>query len=144
MRRSLLTLLCAAAVLLMLPAAAQAITFDKAVDKLFEQGYPQRIEQPIEGFKSTSLGFRWTGSPADNARLATSPPQMRAAGLRHVRLQTVPVDAWTFKGASVTVGTKTMNASSYPGVPLTGRAGVTGDVVRDPRLRLGRRLRRRR
>ena len=47
MRRSLLTLLCAAAVLLMLPAAAQAITFNQAVDKLFRQGYPQRLEKTI-------------------------------------------------------------------------------------------------
>ena len=81
MRRSLLALLCAAAVLLMLPAAAQAITFDKAVDKLFRQGYPQRLEKTITGFKSTPLGFRWTGSPADNQAAQFLADEMTAAGL---------------------------------------------------------------
>ncbi len=132
MRRSLLALLCAAAVLLMLPAAAQAITFNKAVDKLFRQGYPQRLERTIAGFKSTPLGFRWTGSPADNQAAQFLADEMTAAGLKNVKLEPVPVDAWSIESASVAVGSKLMNASSYPGVPPTGAEGVTGQVVRIP------------
>ena len=132
MRRSLLALLCAAAVLLMLPAAAQAITFNKAVDKLFRQGYPQRLEKTIAGFKSTPLGFRWTGSPADNQAAQFLADEMTAAGLTNVKLEPVPVDAWTIESANVAVGGKLMKASSYPGVPPTGADGVTGQVVRIP------------
>ena len=132
MRRSLLTLLCAAAVLLMLPAAAQAITFDQAVDQLFRQGYPQRLEKTIAGFKSTPLGFRWTGSPADNQAAQFLADEMVAAGLTNVKLEPVPVDAWSIESSSVTVGGKVMDASSYPGVPATGADGVTGEVVRIP------------
>jgi Iap family predicted aminopeptidase len=133
MRRSLLTLVCTAAVLLTLPAAAQAITFNKAVDKLFRQGYPQRLEKTIAGFKSTGLGFRWTGSPADNQAAQFLADEMTAAGLTNVKLEPVPVDAWTIESANVTVGGKLMKASSYPGVPPTGVEGVTGQVVRIPR-----------
>ena len=132
MRRSLLTLVCAAAVLLMLPAAAQAITFNQAVDKLFRQGYPQRLEKTIAGFKSTPLGFRWTGSPADNQAAQFLADEMVAAGLTDVKLEPVPVDAWSIDSANVTVGGKVMDASSYPGVPPTAADGVTGQVVRIP------------
>ena len=132
MRRSLSTLVCAAAMLLMLPAAAQAMTFDKAVDKLFRQGYPQRLEKTIAGFKSTPLGFRWTGSPADNQAAQFLADEMTAAGLTNVKLEPVPVDAWSIESAGVTVGGKVMDASSYPGVPPTGADGVTGEVVRIP------------
>ena len=132
MRRSLLTLACVAVALLLLPAAAQAITFDKAVDQLFRQGYPQRLEKTIAGFKSTPLGFRWTGSPADNQAAQFLADEMTAAGLTNVKLEPVPVDAWTIDSASVTVGGKVMQASSYPGVPPTAAEGVTGQVVRIP------------
>ena len=132
MRRSLLTLLCAAAVLLMLPTAAQAMTFNKAVDELFRQGYPQRLEKTIAGFQSTPLGFRWTGSPADNKAAQFLADEMVAAGLTNVKLEPVPVDAWSIESANVTVGGKVMDASSYPGVPPTGPDGVTGEVVRIP------------
>ena len=117
MRRSLLTLLCAAAVLLMLPTAAQAMTFNQAVDQLFREGYPQRLEKTIAGFKSTPLGFRWTGSPADNQAAQFLADEMAAAGLTNVKLEPVPVDAWSIESSNVTVGGKVMDASSYPGVP---------------------------
>jgi Iap family predicted aminopeptidase len=132
MKRLTLVLACAVALLLALPVAAQALTFNQAVDKLFKQGYPQRLEQTIVNFKSTPLGFRWTGSPADNAAAQFIADEMTAAGLTNVKLEAVPVDAWTFEGASVAVGDKVMDASSYPGVPPTPDAGVTGEVVRIP------------
>jgi aminopeptidase YwaD len=132
MKRLVACLIVFCFLLLILPTCAEAIGVNRAVDRLFAQGYPQRIERRIIGFKSTPLGFRWTGSAADNAAARYIASQMRAAGLRHVRLEAVPVDAWTFKGASVTVGSRVMEASSYPGVPATGAAGVTGQVVAIP------------
>ena len=49
-----------------------------------------------------------------------------------MKLEPVPVDAWSIESAHVTVGGKVMDASSYPGVPATGADGVTGEVVRIP------------
>jgi aminopeptidase YwaD len=132
MRRSLLTLACVAVALLLLPAAAQAITLEKAVDKLFRQGYPQHLEKTIAGFQSTPLGFRWTGSAADNQAAQFLADEMTKAGLTNVKLEPVPVDAWDIQSSTVTVGGKVMQASSYPGVPATGPEGVTGQVVRIP------------
>ena len=129
MRRSLLTLACAAAVLLALPGAAQALTFDQAVDRLFRQGYPQRLEKAFTEIKSVDLGFRWAGSPADDQSAQFLAAEMDAAGLSNVTLEPVPVDEWTIESASVVVGRRVMLASSYPGVPPTGPEGVTGQVV---------------
>jgi len=132
MKRSVSALLTAAVLVLLLPAVAQAMTLNQAVDKLFKQGYPQRLEKAINGFQATSMGFRWAGSAADNQAAQFIADEMKAAGLSNVKLEPVAVDAWTLESASVTVGTKVMQASSYPGVPATGAAGVTGQVVRIP------------
>jgi hypothetical protein len=132
MKRLSLFLVCAAALVLALPAAAQALTFNKAVDKLVRHGYPERLEKTLTGIRSTPLGFRWAGSPADTAAAQYLAAQMTAAGLVNVKLEPVPVDAWTFEGASVKVGTRTMQATSYPGVPPTPAEGVTGQVVLIP------------
>ncbi len=132
MGRSLLILVCVVMLLLLAPAAALALTFDQAVDQLFAEGYPQRLETTINGFKSVPLGFRWTGSDADDQAAQFIADEMKAAGLVDVKLEPVPVDEWTIEDASVTVGGKVMPASSYPGVPPTGSDGVTGQVVRIP------------
>jgi Peptidase family M28 len=129
MKRLSLVFLCAAALVLALPAAAQALTFNKAVDKLVRHGYSQRLERAMIDFRSTPLGFRWAGSSADNAAAQYMAAQMTAAGLVNVKLEPVPVDAWTFEGASIRVGGKTMQATSYPGVPPTPAEGVSGQVV---------------
>jgi hypothetical protein len=132
MKRLSLVLVCAAALVFVLPAAAQALTFNRAVDKLVRHGYPQSLERAMTNIRSTPLGFRWAGSPADNAAAQFLKDQMIAAGLVNVRLEPVPVDAWTFEGASVTVGGRTMQATSYPGVPPTPADGITGQVVLIP------------
>jgi len=62
-----------------LPATAEAITFDKAMDKLVRQGYRQRIVKKLTGFKSNSMGFRWAGSKAD-----TEAARFMAAGIPSV------------------------------------------------------------
>jgi Iap family predicted aminopeptidase len=129
MRRFALTLSCAVVLLLALPAAAQAMSLNQAVDKLFKDGYPQRLEKTIIDFKSNEQGFRWTGSAADNQTAQFIADEMKAAGLVDVKLEGVPVDAWTIESASVTVGSEVMTASSYPGVPPTGADGVTGELV---------------
>ncbi len=132
MARSLFTLVCDVALLLLAPAAALALTFNEAVDQLFQQGYPQRLENSIIGFKSVPLGFRWTGSDAETQAAQFIAAEMKAAGLVDVELEPVPVDAWTIEVAQVAVGDKVMPATSYPGVPPTGAAGVSGQVVRIP------------
>jgi Iap family predicted aminopeptidase len=129
MRRFALTLSCAVLVLLALPVAAQAMSLNQAIDKLFKDGYPQRLEKTIIDFKSNEMGFRWAGSAADNQAARFIADEMKAAGLVDVALEEVPVDAWSIEGASVTVGSKVMTASSYPGVPPTGPDGVTGELV---------------
>ena len=134
MKRILLLLSASLLVVLLLPAAAQATpkpTFDQAIDQLFAQGYPQAIDNHLFTMPGTNpqLGFSWAGTWADNARARYLATQMRAMGLKNVHLESVPVDAFTFKSASVTVGGKTMIASSFAGIRPTPSKGLTAQVV---------------
>ena len=54
---------------------------------------------------------------------------MRAAGLKNVHLEPVPVDVFNFLWADVKVGSRTMIASTAAGIPPTPKAGLTGQVV---------------
>ena len=133
-RLALLTCLLAAVVLLLFAAAAQAApkhSFDQAIDELFSAGYPQGVDQHLYAMPGTNprLGFSWAGTWADNARATYLAAQMQAIGLRNVHLEPVPVDVFDFKAASVTVGGKTMVASSFSGIRPTSCMGLSAPVV---------------
>ena len=136
MRTRLLPLfLIVALVLLLLPAAARAMSYDQAVNKLISSGWAKQMENKFVGFKGNAMGFRSGGTPADDAGARWIAQQMKLIGLSNVRLEAVPVDEWDFKSASVTVsgGAYTYpvvyRASSFGGVVPTPMGGVTGDVV---------------
>lgn len=117
---------------LLVPAVALADkpTYDQAVNHLFAQGYPQALEARLVaiGAGGSYLGLRSAGDPADNAAARYIAYEMRRLGLR-VRLEPVPIDAWVFHSASVTVGGKTMRCSSFNAVRGTPLAGLTAPVV---------------
>ena len=103
-KRLLPFVLAAALLVVLLPAAAQAMTYDQAVNKLVKAGWPQSIEKKLMTFNSSGLGFRSAGTPADDAAARYIAAQMRLIGLTSVHLESVPVDSWNFKGASGRVG----------------------------------------
>ena len=131
---SVLTLICLL-MLLMLPATAAAaparssLSFDQAIDKLIADGYPQSIEIYMSSLGTCPLGMRSAGDSADNAGARYIAAQMRALGLSNVRLETVPVDAWEFHSASVTMGDTVLPASSWNGMQATPPDGLTAPVV---------------
>ena len=110
-------------------AAAPTPTFNQAIDQLVAQGYPQQIETYLDSLGTSPLGFRLAGSSADNAAADYLLRQFKAMGLANVRLEPVPVDVWDVRGASVTVGGRTMTGSQFAGVPGTPTNGLTGEVV---------------
>lgn len=114
---------------LLLPLTAQALTYDQSVDQLLSQNYPQTLETYLCGLGTSSLGFRNAGSTADNQAATYIRDQMTAAGLANARLEPVPVDLTQFNSASVTVGTRVMDAVPWAGVPGTAPAGITAQVV---------------
>ena len=128
--RPLLMLALGVAVLLLAAPAVEATpTFDQAVDQLVAKGYPQATETYLTGLGTSPLGFRFAGTPSDNAAARYIAQKMRTMGFVDVRLEPVPVDVWDFRGASVQVGDRTMAASIFSGSPPTPRAGITGEVV---------------
>jgi Iap family predicted aminopeptidase len=128
-KRSLVVLVAVFLLALLLPAAAQAMTYDQAVDKLVADGYPQRVEKAIVSMGTSGLGFRWAGSPSDNAAAHYIAAQMHAIGLSGVRLEKVPLDVWSFHGARVRVNGRSYVASGFAGARGTGGMPVTGEVV---------------
>ena len=130
MRRHLIpVLLVLLAAALLAPAAADAITFDQAVDQLVAAGYPQSVEAQLNSYGTSALGMRMGGTTADNAAARWIAAEMRRLGMANVRLEKVPVDVWEWRGASVTVGGRKLTATSFGGVPPTPFGGSTGDLV---------------
>ena len=127
-RRSLSLLLVSLVVLLLLPAAASALTYDQAVDQLLADGYPQEIEEYLTSQGTSDIGMAFGGSSADTARAEYLAKKLRALGYS-VKLEAVPLDVMEFKGASVTAGGETYVASTFGGVRGTKAGGITGELV---------------
>jgi hypothetical protein len=118
-------------VLAIAPSVAQASkpTLSQAVDILMKQGYAQRAERHICSLGDSPLGFRTGGSTADLEAGLYWAAQMRLAGVKNVHLEPITMDAWEFRGASVKVGDRLMQASSFTCIAGTPRGGITGQVV---------------
>jgi hypothetical protein len=124
----------ALSVCLMLPSFAAAglsqAAFDKALDRVFAQGYPQALEDFITSQgNDPQLGYRLAGSPAELAVMRRVVKEFQASGLVGVRKEWVPVDVVSQKASSVTAGGTTYLASAAGGPPATGAAGLNADLV---------------
>jgi N-acetylated-alpha-linked acidic dipeptidase len=135
MRRLALLVLPVLVLLLLLPVAAVGSpnatqNFDRSVDRLYSQGFPQGLERYFVSLGTNpDLGFRWAGTSAERAVAMRTLKELKAAGLRGVKLEAVPVDVFDFKSAGVTAGGQTFMASSFAGTPPTGPEGITADVI---------------
>lgn len=135
MRRLPFLLVAVVLLLLLLPAAAFAkatpTKFDKALDKLYQQGYPQDLEEYFVSLGTNpALGFRWAGTSAELAVARRTFRELKSAGLRGVAYEAVPADVFEFKHAGVvTESGLDFLASSFAGTPPTGPGGVTAEVV---------------
>ena len=120
MKRLVLPILLVCLLALVLPAAASALTYEQAIDQLVASGYTTDAEDYLTSLGTDPiLGFRLAGTSAEHAASYYVRDQLTGMGLSDVRLEAVPVDAWDFKGASVSLGGKTFTASSFAGVPGT-------------------------
>ncbi len=128
-RRFVLALVLAlAAAVLLLPAAASAMSYDEAIDYLFAKGYPQNVETYLNNLGTSPLGYRLAGTPSDNQSARYIADKLRAMGLSNVRLEKVPVDVWDVRGASLAVGKEEYTCSQFAGVPGVDEP-VTAEVV---------------
>lgn len=100
------------------------------------------VDEAYEEYVQTSLtsmgtwdgwGFRAAGSSTENEASAFIEREMKKIKLSDVRREKVPVDAWEFDGAGLTVtgatGSYEFVASSMGGVPGTPREGLYGEVA---------------
>ncbi len=121
MKRVTVPLLLLCLVALLVPAAAGAATsVDQAIDDIVARGYTVGILDDLTALGTDPvLGFRLAGSWAEHEASEYVRDELIDMGLQDVRLEGVPVDAWDFRGARVTVAGREMIASSFAGVPGT-------------------------
>jgi len=106
--------------------AAHGASFDIPVDVAMLR----RVVDTISSVGSHPSGFRATGTPEEHEVTEFVAAEMRAIGLSSVGFEDVPVDAWRFRGAAVSVeGGSRFECASLAGVPATRRSGVTGELV---------------
>ena len=133
MRRLPLFLIPFCMLLLLIPSVAQAQrpTFNQAIDRAIDRGWPQRVDEHLAFMPGTDpqLGFYFAGTWSDDARARYIAKEARAIGLKNVHLEPVPLDTFTFKSASVQVGAKYMIASTFEGISPTPANGLTAPVV---------------
>jgi Iap family predicted aminopeptidase len=93
--------------------------------------YLRYVVERLESFGSHRLGFRVAGTPEEREATAFIATELRDAGLEDVVEEPVPVDAWRLLDAFVELedGTR-LECASFGGVPETGAAGVSGELVR--------------
>jgi hypothetical protein len=89
----------------------------------------KRLVKAISSVGSHRLGFRAAGTPEEHAVAELVAAEMDAIGLGRVGFEEVPVDAWRFRDAAVTLGAARFPGSSLASVPSTPRRGVKGHLV---------------
>ncbi|HEY6566334.1 MAG TPA: M28 family peptidase [Actinomycetota bacterium] len=96
--------------------------------------YVRQVTRDLGEIGSTPLGFRVFGTPADQETANFLADEMESIGLEDVAVEELTGDGWLFKGATVHAQgaglDETFKASSLGGVPGTGHAGVSGEIVR--------------
>lgn len=107
-------------------AAGEAAALTDAIDV----DYLRHVTATITRFGDTPMGWRPGGSPANLDAVAWIADEMKRVGLSKVARLPVPIDRWTFAGASVVVdGGASFEASSWGGVPGTGPDGIHAEVI---------------
>lgn len=91
--------------------------------------YLREVVERLATFRAHPLGFRVPGTPEERAATEYIADEMRAAGLEDVIEEPVPADAWHFEDAFVEANGRRYECASMGGVPETGRAGVSGELV---------------
>ena len=98
-----------------------------------DEDHLRRTVERLCAIGSSRHGFRTTGTPEDREVAELVAAEMRLAGLVDVAVETVEVDGWRFRSASVAVddarGRTAYEAVSWGGVPGTGPEGVAGALV---------------
>jgi Iap family predicted aminopeptidase len=98
------------------------------IEHAIDPQYLRFVVERLESFRSHPLGFRVAGTPEEHAAVAFAAEELRGIGLEVVE-EPVPVDAWRLVDAYVEADGRRYECASFGGVPETGAAGVTGELV---------------
>ena len=98
------------------------------IERAIEADYLRSVVERLESFRSHPLGFRVAGTPEERAAVAFVAAELRGLGLE-VAEEPVPVDAWRLRDAYVEAGGRRYECASFGGVPETGPAGVSAELV---------------
>jgi len=105
------------------------------IRRKLDMSYAYEIIETLGSFKTCDLGFRTAGTDAEHAASEYVYEEMLAMGLTDAAMEAVPVHAWDFRGASLTLHGPTeeqdytMPASAFAGSPGTPTDGITEELV---------------
>lgn len=99
-----------------------------------DSDYGFKIAVKLTEFKTTTDGFRLAGTFAESAAADWIVKEMKRIGLEEVTKESISVDAWDFREASVVVRSSDgmecmMKAASFPCLPGTSNEGIEGDIA---------------
>jgi len=102
------------------------------ISEYMDSEYVERVVRDVVQIGSCDLGFRVAGTDAEHETVEYIVDEMNAVGLTEVGTEPVPVDAWEFKSASLTVespaGMAEIVASSFGCVQDTD-GPISGELV---------------
>lgn len=112
-------------------SARRADTDDRLASVLaaLDRDYMRGVVARMTASGSSPLGFRTAGTAEEHAVARYLAAELGGLGLRDVRLEPVPVDAWRFRADSLTVDGAAYECASFGGAPGTGGAGIDGEIV---------------
>src|SRR3954470_22376445 len=107
------------------PLAQRLSAAEGALDPLFAR----RIVENLAAIGAETQGNRVGGTAQDDEACAFIADRMREIGLTEVGLEPVPVDAWSFYGASVEIGQRRIACSAFGGARPTPPGGIEAELV---------------
>ncbi|SFK14541.1 PA domain-containing protein [Marinilactibacillus piezotolerans] len=109
-------------------------TIEKKYINEVDSDYGFEVAKKLLEFKTNSFGFRTSGTQAEHEAAQWIEQEMKDIGLQEVTKESFPVDAWEFKGASVSVSTPEetlplMEAGSFTCLEGTSPEGLEGEII---------------
>jgi len=111
------------------------IDWREKISNELDMAYAEDIIRTLGSMGTSDLGFRGAGSSSEIEAAEYVRDEFVKIGLEEVTMEPVPVHAWEFRGASLTVyGPRrkddyTMISASFGGSPGTPKRGITGELV---------------
>lgn len=110
-------------------AAAQPAGALGAAERALDPAFARRVVEGLAAIGAGTHGHRVAGTAEDDEACELIAGHMREMGLVGVALEPVPVDAWSFRAATVEVAGRPIVCSAFGGARPTPAGGIEAELV---------------